>query len=157
MKLLLTAAKVTALGAALLIAGAASAQGMGGGLAKADTNGDGKVSLAEFKTARIAMMMRADTNRDGKLSQAELEAVRAKRASMGGGQGGGPPGGGPGGGRMFQMMDANHDGALDKAEIGRMMERRFQKMDVDGDGFLSSSELAAARPPRGMGGQGGAL
>lgn len=156
MKLLLTAARITTFGAALLIAGTASAQGAGMGMGKADTNGDGKVSLAEFKAARIGMMMRADTNRDGKLSQAELEAARAQRASIRGGEGGGPPGGGQGGGRMFQLMDANHDGFLDKAEIGKMMERRFQKMDVDGDGFLSASELAAARPPRGMGGPGGA-
>jgi hypothetical protein len=151
MKLFLTAA-----GAALLIAGAACAQPAGAG--KADTNGDGKVSLAEFKATRVAMMLKADTNKDGKLSQAELEAARALRASNRGGQDGAPGGGdGQGMARMFPMMDANHDGFLDKAEIGKMVERRFQRMDVDGDGSLSASEQAAGRQQRGMGGQGGGL
>lgn len=154
MKLLLTTAA-----AALLLASAAfAAPGAGmGGPPKADANGDGKITLAEFKAARLNMMMRADANRDGKLSEAEMQAARAQRASMRGGQGGldGAPKGD--GSRMFTMMDANHDGFLDKGEIGRMLERRFQRLDVDGDGVLSASEQAAGRQQRGMGGQGGAL
>ncbi|MDQ0463532.1 hypothetical protein QO010_001303 [Caulobacter ginsengisoli] len=156
MKLFLTVA-----GAALLIAGSALApssfaQGAGG--AKADTNGDGKVSLAEFKAARVTMMLRADANKDGKLSQTELQTARAMRASKRGGDDAAKPGGGEGGGgRLFAMADANHDGFLDKSEIGKLSERRFQRMDVDGDGQLSASELAAGRQQRGMGGQGGGL
>lgn len=161
MKLFLTAA-----GAALLLAGAANAAGAPGagpGMGRADVNGDGKVSLAEFKAGRVAMMLRADTNKDGKLSKAEMDAARARRGAKGGSPPGGPEDGPPGGGagqglaRLFPLMDANHDGFLDKAEIGKMAERRFQRMDVDGDGVLSASELAADRQQRGMGGQGGAL
>ena len=37
-----------------------------------DANGDGKVTLAEFKTSRVAMMMRADASKDGKLSKEEF-------------------------------------------------------------------------------------
>lgn len=132
-----------------LSAGAAMAQGAPG--ARMDTNGDGKISLAEFKAARVTMMMKADANRDGKLSKAELEAGMAAMRKGGGGQGG------QGGGRagmMFGMMDANNDGFLTRPEIEKMVERRFQRFDVDGDGSLSASEQAAMRSG-GMGGRGG--
>lgn len=134
-----------------LSAGAALAQGAPG--ARADANGDGKVSLAEFKAARVAMMMKADANRDGKLSRAELEAGRA---AMRQGAGAGSQGGQGGGriGMMFGMMDANNDGFLTRPEIEKMVERRFQRSDVNGDGSLSASELAAMRNSA-MGGRGG--
>jgi Ca2+-binding EF-hand superfamily protein len=130
-----------------LSAGTALAQGAPG--ARMDTNGDGKVTLAEFRTARLAMMMRADTNKDAKLSKAELEA--GMTAMRKGGEGGAPKGGG---GMMFGMMDANKDGFLTRPEIETMMERRFQRIDVNGDGALSSGELSAMRGGR-MGGGGG--
>lgn len=130
-----------------LSAGAAMAQGAPG--AKMDANGDGAVSLAEFKAARVKMMMRADGNNDGKLSKAELEAGMAAMRQGGGGQGGGK-----GGGMMFAMMDANKDGFLTRPEIEKMVERRFGRFDVNGDGSLSATEVAAMRSG-GMGGRGG--
>lgn len=140
--------KTITLAAALLAlsAGASLAQTGAQEGPKADTNGDGKVTLAEFKASRLNRTMRADANKDGKISKAELEAVAAARKG-GEGQGGG-------GGRMFGMMDANNDGFLTRAEIEKMVERRFQRLDVNGDGSLSAAEMQAAR--RGpMGGQGG--
>ena len=131
-----------------LTAGAAMAQGVPG--ARMDGNGDGKVTLAEFRNARVAMMMRADANKDGKLSKAELEAGMAAMR-QGAGQGGG---GGGRAGMMFGMMDANNDGFLTRPEIEKMVERRFGRIDVNGDGALSSSEMAAMRSG-GMGGRGG--
>lgn len=137
--------KTITLAAALLALSAGAALAQDG--PKADTNGDGKVTLAEFKAGRLNRTMRADANKDGKISKAELEAVAAKRKS-GGGEGKG------GGGRMFGMMDANNDGFLTRAEIEKMVERRFQRLDVNGDGSLSTAEMQAAK--RGpMGGQGG--
>lgn len=127
-----------------LSAGAASAQGM----ARPDANGDGKVTLAEFKSSRVAMMMRADANKDGKLSKAEMEAAASKRAEAGG------KGGMGGGGRMFGMLDANKDGFLVGTEIATMAERRFSRMDVNGDGSLTPAEMQAGRKGP-MGGQGG--
>lgn len=126
-----------------LTAGASMAQGM----ARPDANGDGKVTLAEFKASRVAMMMRADTNKDGKLAKAEMEAAAARRAE-GGGKGG------KGGGRMFGMLDANKDGFLVASEIEKMVERRFSRIDVNGDGSLTAAEMQAARKGP-MGGQGG--
>ncbi len=135
---------IFAAAALALSAGAASAQGM----ARPDANGDGKVTLAEFKTSRVAMMMRADASKDGKLSKAEMEAVGGKRAGKGGEDGKG------GAGRMFGMMDANRDGFLTASEIEKMVERRFSRMDVNGDGALSAAEMQAGRKGP-MGGPGG--
>lgn len=135
---------IFAAAALALSAGAASAQGM----ARPDANGDGKVTLAEFKTSRVAMMMRADASKDGKLSKAEMEAVGGKRAGKGGEDGKG------GSGRMFGMMDANRDGFLTASEIEKMVERRFSRMDVNGDGALSAAEMQAGRKGP-MGGPGG--
>lgn len=147
--------KITLAAAVLILsAGAAMAQGVPG--AHMDGNGDGKVTLAEFKNARVSMLMRADANKDGKLSKAELEAGMAamrKTAGATGATGGGQtPRGGAG--MMFGMMDANNDGFLTRPEIEKMIERRFSRIDVNGDGALSSGEVAAMRSG-GMGGRGG--
>lgn len=117
--------------------------------ARLDTNGDGKVSLAEFKAGRAGAMMRLDANKDGKISKAEFQAGgqrMAQKAPKGGQQKGD-------GSRMFGMMDANRDGSLDKAELAKLFERRFGRLDMDGDGSLSQTELQAAR--RGAGGMAG--
>lgn len=138
------------LAAALLAlsAGAALAQGIPG--ARMDANGDGAVSAAEFRNARVTMMMRADANKDGKLTRAELETgMEAMRQ-----RGGEAPKKGPRAGMMFGMMDANKDGFLTRPEIEKMVGRRFQRIDVNGDGSLSSSEMAAMRSGA-MGGRGG--
>ncbi|HWW57207.1 MAG TPA: EF-hand domain-containing protein [Sphingopyxis sp.] len=71
-----------------------------------------------------------------------------------------------GGGRMFERMDANGDGKLDKAEITKMMEMRaerrgdatlkspekidafIKRTDANGDGAVDKAELEATRKPR---------
>jgi len=142
--------KSISLAAVVLVLSAGSALAQGAPGARMDANSDGKVTLAEFKTARVAMMMRADANRDSKLSKAELETGMA--AMRQGAEGAAPKG--PGGGMMFGMMDANKDGFLTRPEIEKMVERRFGRIDVNGDGSLSASEMAAMRSG-GMGGRGG--
>lgn len=143
--------KTISLAAALLVlsSGAALAQGAPG--QRMDTNGDGKVTLTEFKAARVAMMMRADGDRDGKLTKAELEAGMAAMRQRAG-EGAAPKG--PGGGMMFGMMDANKDGFLTRPEIEKMVERRFARIDVNGDGSLTMAEMQAMRSGA-MGGRGG--
>jgi len=121
-----------------LSAGVACAQ-PAKGAARMDSNGDGKVSLAEFKTARSTQMMRLDADGDGKVSKTEFQARGAKAAEK---SGKAPKGDGS---RMFSMLDANTDGFLDKAELAKMAERRFGRMDADGDGSLSATELQATR------------
>jgi Ca2+-binding EF-hand superfamily protein len=56
--------------------------GMGGAmLKKADTNGDGSISAAEFAAANLARFDQADTNKDGIVTREERKAAfEAKRA-----------------------------------------------------------------------------
>ncbi|WGM40165.1 EF-hand domain-containing protein [Caulobacter sp. NIBR1757] len=126
-----------------LTAGAACAQ-PAPGKARPDANGDGKVSLAEFKTSRTAQMLRMDTNGDGKVSKAEFQTGMAARKARAEGKGKEMKGKGGDGSRMFGMLDSNGDGSLDKAELGKMAERRFGRMDADGDGVLSAAERQSA-------------
>jgi len=142
--------KTITLAAVLLTLSAGAALAQGGPGARMDVNGDGKVTLTEFKNARVTMMMRADANKDGKLSKVELETGMAAMRKGGGDA----AGKGKGGGMMFGMMDGNKDGFLTRPEIEKMIERRFQRIDVNGDGALSSSEMAAMRGGQ-MGGGGG--
>ncbi len=89
--------------------------------AKADTDGDGFLSLEEMNArglemakarieARSARMLeRMDTDKDGKLSQDEMQAMK------------------------------------DKAPRGKMMERMFDRVDADEDGTISQEEFDTAQ------------
>lgn len=46
-------------------------------------------------------------------------------------------------------MDTNNDGAVTKAELAAMSERRFQMADSNKDGWLSKEELPMMRQRRG--------
>ncbi len=53
-----------------------------------------------------------------------------------------------GGGRfaqMFAMADANHDGAITRAEFEAARAARFTQMDADHNGTLSASEMPQRR------------
>jgi Ca2+-binding EF-hand superfamily protein len=82
-------------------------------------------------------MMALDVDGDGKISKAEFAArpgaarATGRRAKMAD--------------RIFDMLDTNKDGALDKSEIDAMLAKRFERMDTDKDGTLSTAERAAAR------------
>lgn len=57
---------------------------MGGGFggeafARLDSNGDGRISLAEATGARLQRFDRIDSNRDGRISRDEAQAVRGER------------------------------------------------------------------------------
>ena len=70
------------------------------------------------------------------------------------------------GGRMFDMMDTNGDGKLDKAELTKMAEMRARQqgdpamaspekieafikfIDANGDGVIDKAELAAKQKAR---------
>lgn len=135
--------------AAALLATAAHAQPMGQRQPpNPDTNGDGKVTLAEFKAAsaerHTRMFARMDANKDGKITQAEVDAAPKSGNAAG-------PKGGRGGqrGGMVMRMDTNNDGAVTKAELAAMTERRFQMADSNKDGWLSKEELPMMRQRRG--------
>lgn len=135
---------------------------------RADTDGDGKVSKAEFMAARSAEMEEAfgriDANADGFLDESEVtrfsERMRetAGRPGMApGGEGGRrPEGAGPrrpeGGRAGGEPMRRDGD-----PEGGAMAEQLFDRMDADGDGKLSREEYlaGAARLREMMGRRGG--
>jgi Ca2+-binding EF-hand superfamily protein len=57
---------------------------MGGGFggeafARLDSNGDGRVSLAEATAGRLQRFDRVDSNRDGRIDREEAQAARAER------------------------------------------------------------------------------
>ena len=55
----------------------------GGMMAKAATNGDGRLTLQEFQAHALARFDRADADSDGTVTQAERKAAReARRAQM---------------------------------------------------------------------------
>jgi|GEM_PF-720194 hypothetical protein len=125
-----------------------------------DTSGDGKVSLAEFQQSHVDQMMKRDANKDSKITEAEFMT----RPGMMGHDDPQPPKAegqkhedrpmrrermekmrGERQGTMFDMLDANDDGALVKAEIDRMTAKRFKRMDKNSDSVLTDNELP--KPP----------
>ena len=147
-----------AAGCSLVLSGAAFAHPA---MPKPDTNGDGKVTLAEFQQSHADQMMKLDANKDGKITDAEFKA----RPGMMGHDGPPPPPTADGQkdkdrpmrhermdkkhgerqGMMFDMLDANDDGALAKAELDRMTAKRFKRMDKNNDNVLTGDELP--KPP----------
>ena len=116
---------LTVLASALLCAAAASAAPRG------DTDGDGKLSLTEYQTQMHTRFMRADKNGDGKLSLDEWLARPAAAKAKG------DPS------AQFKRLDTNSDGFLDTAEIDLLAKRRFEMIDANHDGAISDEEWAA--------------
>lgn len=106
---------------------------------------DGSVTLAQFEAQQESRMMAADTNGDGRISLAEWTAAMNARRAGGGGHDHGGSGSGFDPSRMFDRMDANHDGMLDKSEIDAAAAERFRRMDTNGDGVITPDERAAQR------------
>ena len=77
--------------------------GPGGGLRRADANGDGKIAKDEFTAAQLERFDRQDADKDGTLTKTERDAARARfqQRDGGGGRDGGGFGGGPGGAGGF--------------------------------------------------------
>jgi hypothetical protein len=102
---------------------------MGGDmLAKADANGDGAVTKAEFLADIDARFAKLDVNKDGKISKEER------------------PGGGEGrGGRRMSRGDTDGDGAISLAEQRAQAGKRFERVDTNNDGKIDKTESDAMR------------
>jgi Ca2+-binding EF-hand superfamily protein len=96
------------------------------------------ITMDQFVARQSARIMAADTDGDGRVSRAEFAALASMRA----GKAGRDPE------RLFDAMDSNHDGYLDKDEIRSVLEKRFRRMDLNGDGILTPEERMAGRPRR---------
>lgn len=105
-----------------------------------DADGDGKVTIAEFRAHAEAGFAEADADGDGLLTAQELaaraEARAAQRiAAMIE--------------RLIQWRDTDGDGALSAAELSAGMgERLFARTDVNRDGVITAEEFEAARSKR---------
>lgn len=155
--------------AAFALAGAAAAQQAGDHPLRADADGDGRISQAEFVARHAERLQAMDADRNGVVTAAERTAARdarqAERAD-----------------RRFARLDANSDGAISRAEFdaaaehrresrgerrhGRhgshgatagevtiadmqaRMAERFARLDADGDGFVTSEERRATMGQR---------
>jgi hypothetical protein len=115
-----------------------------GGIAKLDTDNDGRISRPEAaasprgKGKLVEQFAAIDANRDGFIDRTELrahhermrpqrEAERTQRFNA-----------------KFAEADLNRDGRLSRVEVAEKMPRlaeRFAWMDDDKDGFLSQGEL----------------
>jgi hypothetical protein len=119
---------------ALSVGGVAMAQQAPRGPGAADTDGDSRVSQAEFVTAAMQRFDSGDANRDGTITAEEMragmEARRAERRS-----------------EMFARMDTNGDGSISRAEFDARPQR--------GDGDAERGDRRGGHGGRGHGGRGG--
>lgn len=65
----------------------------GGGMRRADKDGDGRITREEFLAAQLERFDSQDADKDSQLTRAERDAARTERMRDGGGWGGPPPGG----------------------------------------------------------------
>ena len=116
---------------------------------EADANHDGQITRAESSAAREAMFQRLDANHDGFITEDE----RPQRRGDGGGPppGGPPPGGGGGGGGGgfgMRNADTNGDGKISHDEFTAQPNRGFDMMDADHNGVVTRAEIEAAQAAR---------
>lgn len=113
--------------AVTLFAIPAAAQSVSGPSTAAPAQG---VTSAQFIARHVDHFMAADKDGDGKVSLSELEASgRGKRKAA----------------HLFQQMDANHDGFVDRNEAQAYFAQRFQHLDRNGDGVLEPNERHPAK------------
>lgn len=124
----------------------------GSGMARADGDGDGRVSKAEFIARADERFATLDKNGDGQLSPDEMPQPRGMAAA---GTDASPPPGRGGGmrdkmgarmrGRMIDRLDTNHDGMISRDEFRAQTIERFDRIDMNHDGFLDQNEMTAMR------------
>jgi Ca2+-binding EF-hand superfamily protein len=115
---------------------------------ESDRNHDRKLSLAEFQQARnqrlAEQFARLDANKDGGLTEDEMrQGLRQGRQMHAARRHAGMAAR-----EKMRALDANHDQALSRAEIGDRMPRLaqdFDRLDSNRDGKLSRDEIRAGR------------
>lgn len=105
------------------------------GMARADADGDGRISQAEFVAGRVSRLTAVDANGDGTVTPEEMAAVRegrqAERADT-----------------HFARLDADGNGAVTRAEYDAAREARGERRDE------RRAEGGDRGPRRGMRGPG---
>lgn len=100
----------------------------------ADKNRDGIVTRAEFLAYRDGNFDRLDRNGDGVVSPADFPRLAQARPAA------------------YQRLtealgnaDANHDGAISRAEMAKAPPAMFDRADANHDGKVTKAEFDAAR------------
>lgn len=102
--------------------------------AQLDGNGDGRVSLDEYRAAAKAAFDAIDSDHNYNVSVEELAAANPQR------DGELSPA------QRIALADGNHDGILSDAENRAAADARFERIDADGDGALTLDELKSGAP-----------
>jgi|GEM_PF-659286 len=156
----ITTLTVSAITAALIVPAVSFAKGGGHGAGGGqnqrpsfdvlDADGDGNLTVAEFRAHAMGSFADHDLDGDGLLTAQEMGEAAAGRASERAATKIA---------RMIEFRDANGDGALSSDEMaGNAGERIFGRMDADGDGVISAEEFEQAQnqgPRGGRNGRGG--
>jgi len=161
--------KIAVLAVALVLSAPISAQQQGRGnqnknaqhnkpdpdqvIARLDTNNDGKIDKEEASQAPRGKLAenfdKLDSNNDGYLVLEELEARASGNKNKQKGK--------PSPEKVFEMVDNNNDGQLDKLEVaskdrGRL-EENFASIDTNSDDVISMEELKAFHESKGSKGK----
>ena len=123
------------------------------------SNGDEKITLAQFQQRQVDRMMRDDANKDGKVSKDEfvqaMQARIAERQANGGGEdSGNAPDPQAIADRIFTRMDTNADGFITKDEVEKSAADRFNRIDTDHKGYVTRDQMRAQFRGGGQGGGG---
>lgn len=97
-----------------------------------DVDGDGVISIAEYRALQIARWPRIDRNGDGYLTLEDFPRFaegRARRLLAG-----------------IAALDANGDGRISRDEFVNGPAPLFHRADRNADGVLTRPELEAAAP-----------
>jgi Ca2+-binding EF-hand superfamily protein len=103
-------------------------------LERADTNGDGDITRAEFDQVRSEMFARLDRNGDGNVDSKDRPRMFGERFDQAY--------------RMLVSLDTDGNRRISRAELANGEAPAFVAGDTNGDNVLSRTEIAALRPSR---------
>jgi Ca2+-binding EF-hand superfamily protein len=104
-------------------------------LKKLDTDGDGRVSRAEFQAGKQAKFDKMDNNNDGVVTT-DKETAKAEKKHWWSRS--------DKSNDKVVKADTNADGQVTASEQSATADAWFTKADTNNDGYLSASELQAA-------------
>jgi len=115
-------------------------------MARIDTDGDGKVSMAEFVNTHVEMFKRMDPGGTGSVSLEDLQSGFGRMRGPGGPGHPGMPGLEEMQQKMakrFAQLDRNGDGKLTKDKFEAYNKAQFAEADANKDGVVDDAELAS--------------